>query len=518
MKIKSSVKRHGVSFLILAVAVTCLVGFSTQVYAEEPKRGGILKIISGRSPRVIGWPSSIAGPEIIDFYACMEPLTNISKNGEPAPYLATSWEYGPDYKSLTFKLRKGVKFHDGSDFNAAVAKANILERKSGVLGSEIKIIESVDIIDDYTIRLNLSEFKNVLLWTFAGFNGMMVSPKVIEKAKTKKGKKWAKKNPVGTGPFKFVEYQRDVILKYEKFDGYWQKGKPYLDGIETHYIKDKTTAVTSLRAKEGHVLWETPEKEAAMLIKEGFKYASYPGGIRALAGDTANPESIFANQKVREAIEYAINRQAITQALGHGFWNPVNQYSPNECNGYNPDLKGRLYNPEKARQLLKEAGYPNGLKTKFLVGTSAAARDTMAALQQDLLKVGIDIDIDFMDGGNYFKTMLKGWKNAIVVFGQATPINLTQELNSLYKDGAARLPVITRPAELQELLSKAEVVPDFNEQKGLIKKAVRLMSDKSVVIPLWTFSNIHVMYPSVRGTNFGGALNHWTPADAWLSE
>jgi ABC-type transport system substrate-binding protein len=488
------------------------------VYAEDPKRGGILKIISGSSPRVIGWPSSIAGPEIKDYYACMEPLTNIGKNGEPSPYLATSWEYGPDYKTLTLTLRKGVKFHDGSDFNAAVVKANLEERKGGVLGSELKIVESVDVIDDYTVRLNLSEFKNILLWTLAGFNGMMVSPKVVEKAKTKKGKKWAKKNSVGTGPFKFVEFTRDVILKYEKFDGYWQKGKPYLDGIETHYIKEAVTAVASLRAKEGHVLWEADEKMAAELIKEGFKFVKYPGGIRALAGDTANPESVFANKKVREAIEHAINRKDITDALGHGFWDAVNQYSSKECNGYNSDLKGRPYTPERARQLLKEAGYPNGLKTKFIAPTTATTRDTMAALQRDLLKVGINIDIEFMDGGNYFSTMIKGWKNAIVVFGQASPLNLTQELNSLYKDGAARLPVLYRPADLQEILAKAEVVPDFKEQGKLVKKAIRIMSEKSVVIPLWSFSNIHVMYPSVRGTNFGGALNHWTPADAWLSE
>ncbi|MBW1768637.1 MAG: ABC transporter substrate-binding protein [Deltaproteobacteria bacterium] len=515
----NSIKQFGVSLLIMVVAVACLVGFSKQVYAETPKYGGILKIITTRSPRAIGWPSSSAGPEIVDYFPCFQPLTKINDMGEPVPFLATAWEYGPDLKTLTLTIRKGVKFHDGSDLNAKVVKMNIDERKKGMLGSDLKTIESVDVIDEYTVRLNLSEFVSSLLEAFAGFNGFMVSPNVIEKVqKEKKGKKWAKKNPVGTGPFKFVKFQRDVILKWERFDGYWEKGKPYLDGIETHYIKDKITSVTSLRAGEAHIMWETPAKQAKELKSAGYLLSVSRSGLRSLAGDSKNPESIFSNMKIREAVEYAINKRAITEGLFYGFWEPANQCSPVEANGYNPDLIGRPYNPDKARQLLKEAGYPNGFKTKIIANIADTTKNAMEAVQQDLKKVGIDASIELNDPGKYRLSLLMGHKNALLFFGTSVPRNLTKQLNGLYKDGSVRLPVLYRPAELQEILTKADKEPDFKIQRSLIKKSIRMLSDEAVVIPLWSFVTITAMHKSVRDPHFGGEYNFWRPGDAWLSE
>jgi ABC-type transport system substrate-binding protein len=224
-----------------------MAAFTIPVRAEKPQYGGVLKIINPRSPRAPGWPSSGGGPGIEASLPAIERLVGMDIKGLPRPVLATSWEYADDLSSLTFTLRKGVKFHDGEDFNAEVAKMNLEERiKNGLVAKPLRIIGSIDIVDDYTIRLNLKEFRNNLLDTLAGWNGLIISPKVIEKAKIKKGKKWAQKNPVGTGPFKFVKFERKVILKFEKFDGYWDKGKPYLDGIEMHYITDPMTSVISL--------------------------------------------------------------------------------------------------------------------------------------------------------------------------------------------------------------------------------------------------------------------------------
>jgi len=518
MKMKRLIKRLSFYLFVSAVACTFVATFVIPVQAEKPRYGGVLKIHNIRSPRAPGWPSSCAGLEILDLYACLEPLTKINDKGVPVPFLATSWEYSPDLKSLTLMIRKGVKFHDGSDLNAETVKMNLEERKSGMYGKGIASITSIDVIDEYAVRLNLSEFKNVLLENFANYNGLMISAKVLEKAKTKKGKKWAKKNPVGTGPFKFVEFERDVILKYNRFDGYWQKGKPYLDGIETHYVRDTMTALASLKAGEAQAMWDIPADKAVELKTKGFKIIHFSAGMRSLAADTANTESILANKKVREAVEYAINRKAIAESLGHGYWEPVNQYSSKKYNGYNPDLIGRPYNPEKARQLLKEAGYPNGFKTQ-LISSTTTGRDVLAALQRDFMKAGIDAEIVFYDLGKYRLTSLKGWKNGLLVFGQNAPLNPTQDLYSLFTTGSVRFPSLFRPPELQEVLTEAVTVPDFNDQKTLVKKAVRMMSDMAVVIPLWTYTDIYVTHKSVRDLGFdGGRRGQWSPGGAWLSE
>ncbi|MBW2610297.1 MAG: ABC transporter substrate-binding protein [Deltaproteobacteria bacterium] len=519
MKIKRLMKRLGVCLLVAAVAVTFMAGFVGQVQAEKPRYGGVLKILRGYSPRAPGWPSSSAGLELTDLYACLEPLTKINGNGDPVPFLATSWEYGPDLKSLILTIRKGVKFHDGSDLNAETVKMNLEERKSGIYGNEIIIIESVDVIDNHTVRLNLSEFKNTLLHSFANYNGLMISPKVVEKAKEKKGKKWAKKNPVGTGPFKFVKFERDVILKYERFDGYWQKGKPYLDGVETHYVKDQMTQLAALRAGEAQALWEAPLKDAPKLKKEGFVTISFPGGLRSLASDSDNPESIYADKRIREALEYAIDRKTISDGLGYGYWEAINQYSTKKCNSYNPDLIGRPYNPEKAKQLLKEAGYPNGFKTSIIAYPVTDGRDVMAAIQQDLKKVGIDAAILFYDQGKYRFAQLKGWKNGLLIFGQNLSINFTHDLRSMFKVGASRFPKTFRPPELREVLNKAVAVPDSNDQKTLSQKGVRMISDMAVVTPLWANADIYVTHKSVHDPGFnGGRRGQWAPAGCWLSE
>jgi len=518
MKIRRIMKRFSVYLLVSVVTCSFLAAFAIPVQAEEPRYGGVLKIHNIRSPRAPGWPSSCAGLEILDLYACLEPLTKINNKGAPVPFLATSWEYSPDLKSLTLMIRKGVKFHDGSDLNAETVKMNLEDRKSGFYAGGIASISSIDIIDEYTVRLNLSEFKNVLLENLANYNGLMISAKVLEKAKTKKGKKWAKKNPVGTGPFKFVEFERDVILKYIRFDGYWQKGKPYLDGVETHYVKDTMTALASLRAGEVQAMWAAPADKAVELKKEGFKIIHFSASIRSLAADTANPESILANKKVREAVEYAIDRKSIAESLGRGYWEPVNQYSSRKYNGYNPDLIGRPYNPEKAKQLLKEAGYPNGFKTQ-LISSTTTGRDVLAALQRDLMKAGIDAEILFYDLGKYRLKSLTGWKNGLLLFGANAPLNPTQDLNSLYTTGSVRFPSLFRPPELQKVLKEAVTVPDFKDQKSLVKKAVRMMSDMSVVIPLWTYTDIYVTHKSVRDPGFdGGRRGQWSPGGAWLSE
>jgi len=519
MKNELLMKRSGIYLLVLTIVVMLMAGFSVQVQAEEPRYGGILKQFSSQVPRAIGWPSSDAGPRLPDYFLLFEPLLRIDDNGMPAPFLATSYKYGPDLKTLTFTIRKGVKFHDGADLNAEVVKMNIEERKKGILGGNLRAIESIDVIDEYTVRLNLSEYKNSLLEEFAAFNGLMVSPKVIEKVKKeKKGKKWAKKNPVGTGAFKFVKFERNVMLKVEKFDGYWQKGKPYLDGVETLYIADNMTALTAMRAGEAHIWWQVQIKDALELEKHGFEIINYSGSMRAFAWDAVSPDSVLKDKRVREAVEYAIDRPAIAQTLGYGHWEPLSQYARKISNGYIPDF-GRSYNPEKAKQLLKEAGYPNGLKIKIMTVNQPEGRDTMSIIQQYLMKAGIETKLEFFDMGKFFQAGQKGYRNGLQEYSQTLPVNLTKQLSDMFKKDAARFPLILRPSKLQEINYKAVRTPDYETQTELTKKAVRIITEEAAALPLWSLPVINVKHKSLRDVNYSHTWRfQWTPENAWLSE
>jgi len=512
---RSKLKRFfGFTLIFFIIFATFLTASVEYALSETPRYGGVLKVIYPMSPRSLGWPSAGTGPGTMEALPCIEALVTLDKAGMPKPCLATDWQYSADFKSLTLSLRKGVKFHDGSDFNAKVVKANLEERKANMRGSELRMVESVDVIDNNTIRLNLKAYDNTLLGSFAFYNGFMISPKAI-----KKGKKWAMNNPVGTGPFQFVSYQRNVALIYKRFDGYWDKGKPYLDGLEVHFITDRMTGLTSFEAGEAQVLrWLKPENALA-LKQKGYNVIDYTASLVALAPDSANPKSIFADKRIMEAIEYAINKKPIIDALGHGYWYAANQFSAKVCNGYNPDYQGRPYDPDKAKQLLADAGYSKGLSLKIIACILFVKRDLMAAVQNDLKKVGINVELEFIDMGKYFQLRNRGWKDALFGFALATSKNFTADLARTFRSKTPVLPSLLRSPELDDVLNKALTATDYATQTKLTQKAVRIISDSAMVIPLYYTNSITAMHKSVRDTGFGeGSYRLWTPSKVWLSE
>ncbi len=176
-----------------------------------------MKIIAPFGPTVLGDPTKIRpGLNLGQLYAALESLISADKNGQAAPWLATGWEWSPSGKSVTLALRKGVKFHDGTDFNAEAVKWNLERQKAA---RRLRLVRSVEVVDEYTVRLNLFRFNNTFLTSLALPDGMMVSPTAIKK----NGAEWAFTHMVATGPFKLSGFQRGVSMKFTRFDDYWDK-------------------------------------------------------------------------------------------------------------------------------------------------------------------------------------------------------------------------------------------------------------------------------------------------------
>ncbi len=148
---------------------------------------------------------------------CNQRLLQTDENGNLLPCLATSWQYSPDYKTLTLTLRQGVKFHDGTPFNAEAGKFDLEMRRDVGKISDVASIASIDTVDNFTIRLNLSKPDPILLRTLGTGGTHITSPTAFKTM----GKDWCLTHSVGTGPFKFVSYQRSVSIKFERFDDYW---------------------------------------------------------------------------------------------------------------------------------------------------------------------------------------------------------------------------------------------------------------------------------------------------------
>ena len=486
--------------------------------------GGILKIISNPGLQNMGYPGQAffpgdqgLGRPAVQFLLNRDPET-LEYIGE----LATSFEYNSDYTSITLPLRKGVKFHDGTDFNADAAVYNLNLHKNGVR-NDLKVVTSIDIIDDYTIRLNLSEYDAKLLNGLASLSGTMVSPTSLEKLGED-----AKFHPVGTGPYKFVSYQTDVSLKYERFDDYWG-GKPYLDGIEFVFIKDPVTQMSSFRAGEAQVLRSVDIIGASDLQAEGkdkYVIIGSPGRVEGIAVDGGHSDSYFSDIEVRRAIAHAIDNEAIAKTLGKGFYKAAYQWANPDTGGlpYNPDIVGYEYDPDKAKQLLTDAGYPDGFETTIVLENRGDQVEMMTMVQADLAKVGITAKLDVADMARFNEIANNGWNNLILYFWMsaspgidaATATGTKMCSTASHYDPEA----LGIPADFDALYWVACAEHDPDKARELFQEIGKMaVDDYCMAIPIYVGYGFRAATTEVHNYDWGAyGINEWRPENAWLSK
>ena len=496
--------------IILTVAVMTPTGLFAATEKGEPQSGGVLKII-GYPPPVIGYPPEFRmGPTNISVSPCLESLSGIDKQGQFIPTkLCTGWELSQDGKAITLSLRKGVKFHDGTDFNAAAVKWNLdkaMERKSSAAAT----YESIEVVDDYTVKINITHFQNDII----GRLPYIVSPTAVEK----NGIEWARVHPVGTGPFKFVRFERDVSLTYERFDGYWG-GKPYLDGVEFLYLTDPMVQSAAMQRGDADVIHECGAKVASELISQGFKTISLNWIFLSFLADSANEDSPFANKKIREALEFAVDKKAIVNAVGYGQSEPMGQISPPSYLGFVPDLAARPYDPEKAKKLLAEAGYPKGFSTKMYIQVGEN-KDAMVAIQGYLEDIGIKAEMIYLENPKWIELGTKGWHNGIR--SQKWGLNplYSSTLNTFLGKRTMFSASVRKSPELLQLIDAALRTTDFDVLKKNCQTVVKHVYDEALVLPLWSLAKPWVLNPSVHDTGFfsTGSIFDWTPEKAWIAK
>ena len=484
---------------------------------NTPQAGGILKIITARSPVSLGAPWKLGSPGDPPVRGpAAETLLHIDNKGLPAPWLFSSWQVSPDLKSIIFKLKQGVKFQDGTDFNSDAVKYNLDLCKSAGTITGLTSVTSIDAVDPYTIRFNLAQYDASIL------NGLSLAYIISPAAAQKNGQDWCQYHPVGTGPFKFVSYQNDVSLKYERFDGYWQPGKPYLDGIEFSFIADPVTALAAYKGEQGQYLWSPTPLNALDLKKSGKIIDQALSNVYGLAGDSANPGSPFANIKVRQAVSYAIDNAAIATNLGQGFWQPTNQQFGPGSMAYNPNIQGYAYNPQKAKDLLAQAGYPNGFQTSFIVSSTSSNKDWQSAIQAYLKAVGINAEIQVVQPAAFTTFSTKGWKNSLIVCSPANSIDMDpgQSMRSGLSTKGGQNVSILYPADYEAKLNQAQAEIDNQKRAPLLQGLAKMIVDDYCMVNFSYLNfSINARNPQVHDTELlSPHIQQWTPEDTWLSK
>lgn len=367
---------------------------------------------------------------------------------------------------------------------------------------------------EYTVRINLKQFKNTQL---SNMTYPMISPSAVEK----NGVDWATTHPVGTGPFKLKEFIPNTSLEFERFDDYWGD-KALVDGIKFIYIVDTTTAAMAFKSGDA-LVWETADvKTAAELTKEGYKIESRRGPIMNLIPDSVNPDSPFYKLEVRQAIEYAIDKQAICDALGYGTWEVVNQPNVPEQFGHIENFAGeRNYDPEKAKELLAQAGYPNGFSTTIITSV-ALPKEPLVAIQDYLAEIGVNVTIDVQSAAKWAETRTSGWKNGLFyVTHGATDYNYCAYLERYFTPTSTFAPpAIAYPDDWMELVDKMMQATEREEMASLSQDAVRYLVENALEIPLFVRAEVYLLNPKVHdmgvGTHSDGFT--WNVNKVWISE
>ena len=346
--------------LFLIGSIFLMIALLTPIaYAQKPILGGSITIAQGVEPPGLDptTATSAAIPRVV-YSNVLEGLVKIDRNGKIAPALARDLRTSKDGKEYTFILKKGVKFHDGKPFDAEDVKFTfdrLMDPKTGTAHPEYyKDIDSVNVVDSHTVKIKLKNVNSMFLFNLARPDSIMVNKQAVDKIKSA---------PIGTGPFKFVEWVPGDHITLTKFEDYHRKGIPYLNKVTFKFIGDPSAQIASLKAGDIDVIAYDVSPENALLLEKDPKFKVLNGYTTTkVVLSTNNSRKPFTDVRVRRAMAHAIDRSALIKGAMSGYGVPIGSHM-DPGNPYYIDLTSVYpYDPQKAKQLLTDAGYPNGFE------------------------------------------------------------------------------------------------------------------------------------------------------------
>jgi peptide/nickel transport system substrate-binding protein len=483
-----------------------------------PTTGGILRVIYLDYPSNLSYipEQNLTDESMAKAYA--ETLIYWAGDGEFKPELAKSWDINDTNKTLTFYLQEGVTFHDGTPFNSQAVYDNVQLLIDSQRLANGQYVDSIEVVDEYTFRYNLNAvFTPQMMLHSYGYNLLtMFSPTALEQ----NGSEWAASHYVSTGPFKFESFERDVLLKMTRYDNYWRGGQyPYLDAIEIIFVADSTIAATKLQAGEGDICRGLPLKEVIDMENLGYTIIPQKGGFYSdLIPDTKSESSIYQDKLIREAIEYAINRDAMAAALGYGKEKAIKSLGPEGSQGYDPNFQIREYNPEKALELMAQAGHPDGFSTTIY--QMQGSTDATEIIQKFLGDVNIVAEIQVEDPGKFIGRIYgEGWENGLLFF--SVPVDPEFAIGWFVHFGPQPIfPYVSLqwPDGYYDLVEKVRLAPTIDEMHDATREMMTFLSEDAIIIPLMSTTGHQVTESYVHTTMNQDHFMVWHNYMDWMEK
>lgn len=458
----------GMKKLRLILTTLLIAGLSTAL-AQEPKYGGILRVGTGSDPATLN--PYVFGNEFDRnaFRPVYDPLFEYNLTTyEPEPALIESYETSSDGLDWTLHVRPGVLFHDGSAMTAedvVWSFEQALKPEATRTAPLLSFVETVEALDDHTVGLTLSQPDQLLIHT-------MVDIRVTPKGYTDYS------NPIGTGPFELVSWDPNRQLVYERNDHYWDEGLPYLDGIVFNTIPEQSVQVIQLLSGDIDFITSAPFGQIAQIVNAGMQTAVPPGdramGLYDIILNTQRAP--FNDERVRQALSYSLNREALVRSLfGYATVqsNPVPRSSPAFADdALNYDER----DVERAKELLAEAGYADGVSFEMFVHRTGLEYDIASQIiQQSAAEAGFTVEIRGVDIGTWVDFIF-GQKDFQAGLSAKLPKPVEYDLiaHMFAKTVGDASGYVTENPAFYEALAEARSITDPDEYKAALQELQRM--------------------------------------------
>ena len=428
--------------------------------------------------------------------ALYDTLVRLDDNGNPTPGLASSWTANADLTEFTFILRPGVTFHDGTELTADTVKRNIDRsialggRVSGTMLESVKGIASVEALDKNRVKLILKAPNGQIPFFMGGVAGMVASASSVT------GDAFGVTfKPVGSGPYRLKSFESNVKTVMTRNDEYWGSTKGRPAGFEHHYVPDGRARLNALRSGQANVVLidprQIPEAKGAGLTVQ----INEKNGVWDIYVNLSHAP--LDNLKVRRAMMHAIDREALAEALSFGSGKPTVQLFAQSSSVYDPKLE-KLYpfDQVKAKSLLAEAGFPNGIDLTQLLLNTTEYKQLAEALQAMLAESGIRVKFDVVDASQFNMFRRPPYRGDFLMArwgGRADPLQTFQELIAT---GGTYNPSGVANPEIDTLIGKARgMLPEDPARLSVLRQIGQLGVEYVSNLPMMTRSNVYAYKP-----------------------
>ena len=487
---------HLMRTALSGAALAVLLGVAP-VAAKQPQYGGTLTVSLPNDAKSLDPTYQINFSERQPLYLVFNTLVGLAPDFSIVPELAERWETRDDGWLLMLHLRRDVKFHDGTVFDAKAAKWNLDHRMDEKVNSPSRLqlaelIESVDVQDDVTLAIRLKGPAPSLLGMLAQREGFMISPQAAETFGERFGQ-----NPVGTGAFIFREWSPGNRIVVDKNASYWEPGKPYLDRVVFIQTSNPVVGIPRLLTRELDFVGALTPIDVRPLEKQsGIKFERSPGS-RWLALQMRIDRPPFNDLKLRQAIAHAIDRKRMVDIVMDGKATIAEGFTPPGLWWFDPDLRSYPYDPAKAKALLAEIGPMPDLQLTLSTQPVTLYQQISQLTQEQLKAVGLNVRIEPVSVSDWYPQLIQGAINFLPIRWTQRPDPdglFTYLFHGMSKANTSHY----SNSQVDEALDKARGLQDEAKRATLYRAAQKLMTHDLPYIPLFFSVEYAAMRDNVR--------------------